>query len=71
MLNLRCSGASCDYQTGEYDPAVAVALLNNHTAAVHASHTRPSELRPRAPRVERPVLTDQISEEHWNGFLKA
>ena len=71
MLNLRCSGASCDYQTGEYDPAVAVALLNNHTAAVHASHTRPSELRPHAPRVERPVLTDQISEEHWNGFLKA
>ena len=47
---------------------VAVALLNNHTAAVHS--TQPTESR-RGPKVDRPVLSDSISEEHWNGFAKS
>ena len=68
MISLQCSGADCGFETGEYDPAVA--LLNNHTAVVHSGNSAPVEVNRRAPRVERPLLTDNISEENWNGFLK-
>ena len=70
MISLQCSGADCGFETGEYDPAVAVALLNNHTAVGHSGNSAPVEVNRRAPRVERPLLTDNISEENWNGFLK-
>ena len=70
MLSLRCSGTGCGFATGEYETAVSIALLNNHTTVVHSGQSTQPEAQ-RAPKVERPVLSDSLSEEHWNGFLKS
>ena len=70
MPNLKCDGTDCSYETGEQDANIAIALLNNHTSTNHVAPTVPRVVR-RAPRVERPTLSDNISEEHWLGFRKS
>ena len=63
----------CAYQTGDGSDLVIAALLNAHVAGTH-THTQnvaqPAQQR-RPPRVERPVLKDNITEETWNAFVQS
>ena len=45
--------------------------MNNHTAVAHGSPPGVQEGRRRAPKVDRPVLSDSLSEENWTAFLKS
>ena len=68
MVNLTCPG--CDYQTGEFNQAIAIAYFNAHLAVAHAAPApAPRPVQPRqTPRVDRPPLTDNITEETGNAF---
>jgi len=67
MPNIHCPVEDCQYATGDFDNAVAAALLMAHTAGSHSAG-RPERHRPRPPKVDRPQLKDNISEETWNAF---
>ena len=48
-----------------------MALLNAHVATAHAApppQAQPVQQQRRTPRVDRPVLSDNITEETWNAF---
>ena len=50
---------------------VAAALLNAHTAGTHSTTNAPQPLERRTPKVDRPILKDNISEETWNAFFQS
>ena len=68
MVNLACPCGQ--FQSGDTNATSAAALLNAHVAIEHAApapQPQPVQQR-RTPRVERPPLTDNITEETWNAF---
>ena len=68
MVNVKCP--CCEYETGESaDSIIAVALLNAHVAGTH-SNSSPSQAR-RAPKVDRPTLKDNVTEETWNAVIQS
>ena len=68
MPNIHCPVENCQYATGDVDNAVAAALLMAHTAGSHSANRLEQPRRPRPPKVDRPQLKDNISEETWNAF---
>ena len=68
MVNLDCHVPGCNYNTGDFNQAIALAYFNAHIATAHGAPA-PEPVQPRrTPRVERPPLTDNITEETWNAF---
>ena len=65
MPDIQCPVAGCTYNTGDFDNAVAAALLMAHTAGDHSAG---SVQQRRPPKVDRPQLADDINEEAWNAF---
>ena len=53
----------CTYTTDDVSDLVAAALLNAHTAGAHSTPAAPQAQPRRTPKVDRPVLKDNISEE--------
>ena len=68
MPNIQCPVEDCQYATGDVDNAVAAALLMAHTAGSHSANSFERPRRSRPPKVDRPQLKDNISEETWNAF---
>ena len=67
MPNLKYSGAGCKFETGEFeDASIVIALLNNHTTVSHSM----LPCAKKGPKVDRPILSDNLTEEKWNGFLQ-
>ena len=76
MANIPCPVEGCQYSTGDSTEAVAIALLNAHVAGTHSNNARPvaaqQMMQPRrTPKIDRPPLKDNISEETWNAFLQS
>ena len=67
MPAIQCPVATCNYSTGDVEPATAAALLilhnHDHTAAPVATNNKQ-----RAPKLERPRITRGSSEEAWDAF---
>ena len=59
----------CEFNTGDGSDLVIAALLNAHVAGSHSQNAAPQQRRP--PKVDRPVLKDNISEETWNAFVQS
>ena len=60
----------CDYETGDGSDLIISALLNAHVAGSHNA-AQPAQPQRRPPKVNRPVLKDNISEETWNAFVQS
>ena len=67
MVVLSCPIPECDYKTEDVEIIGAAALLNLH-AQVHATATATAPNR--APRLERPKLQSNLSNEDWNAFSR-
>ena len=61
----------CAYETGDGSDLVITALLNAHVAGTHTQNVAQPAQQRRPPRVERPVLKDNITEETWNAFVQS
>ena len=68
MPDIECPVDNCIYRTGDVDNAVAAALLTAHTAGAHTANVAHQQRRSRPPKVDRPQLKDNITEETWNAF---
>ena len=72
MVVIQCPCDGCEYETADMSEAVTVALLNAHTAGTHnAPVAGNTQQRRRTPKVDRPVLKDNMTEESWNAFLQS
>lgn len=71
MVRVKCTEASCEWQSEDRDVAmmgmVLAAELNNHTTTTHAAGC--------APRVDanikkpgRPVIKEDTSDQDWTNF---
>ena len=72
MPDIKCPITSCGYATGEVTDAIAVALLNihamTHTATAPAAAAAPSCAK--GPKLERPKIALEASNEDWNAFRR-
>ena len=72
--NINCQVPECEYSVEHASEAVAIALYNSHQA-IHQREPPTnapqamSELQ-RAPRMERPIVGQDILEECWNNFAR-
>ena len=67
MVNVQCPIDGCNYETGNFPPAVVASLLSAHTVGSHTPAAPAAHAR-RPPKVDRPELCDGIDEEAWNTF---
>ena len=70
MPNVRCSFQGCTYEIGDDDAIIVVALLEIHKVQ-HTPQTldvAPRANKQRAPKIERPKISDGSSEETWIAF---
>ena len=67
MVNVQCPIDGCNYETGNFPPAVVASLLSAHTVGSHTPAAPAAPAR-RPPKVDRPELSDGIDEETWNTF---
>ena len=58
-----CQFPDCDYVAEHASEAVAIALFNSH----NNGHQRPSA-KQKVPRIDRPVLKQDISDKEWYSF---
>ena len=68
MVNIVCPIDGCQFETGDYSEAICLAIFNAHQLG---AHTAPPQQSSRVPKVDRPPLNDNISEETWNAFLQS
>ena len=64
---IECQFTDCDYVAEHFSEAVAIAMLTSHNNT-HLGGSVPA-IKQRAPKVERPVLKQDISDEEWQMFL--
>ena len=69
MPNVQCPIDGCAYRTGDHSAAIVAALLSAHTTGAHTA--APNANARRAPKVDRPELSDGTDEEVWNTFLQS
>ena len=74
MPNVHCPFPQCTYETGDVDITVVVQLLDIHKLS-HANananaqpNTQNQSHKQRAPKIERPKVSEGSSEETWNSF---
>ena len=71
MPAIGCPYPDCTFVTDDVDPVVAAALLTIHNNThVNTGHTAaPADTRQKAPKIDRPTVTQGSTEENWNAFL--
>ena len=67
MPIVKCPIEGCTYETGDVDATIVVGLLDIHKL-VHSNATSNNTNKQRAPKIERPKISDGSSEETWNAF---
>ena len=65
-ITLKCQFTGCDWETTNSSEAVAIALLTSH-GNVHI-HAPAIESRSKQPKVDRPELVQDITDEDWESF---
>ena len=65
MPVIDCPIDGCSYNTGDVEANVAVALLTIHNNIHVVSNRAPKQ---RAPKLDRPSISKESSEEVWNTF---
>lgn len=71
MPNVHCSFPNCEYETGELTAELALELLRLHKPAHDAATANSNAERTtkqKAPKIDRPKISDGSSEETWNAF---
>ena len=72
MPNVKCSFEGCTYETGDEEATIVVALLEihkvQHTPQTPTPNVVPRPNKQRAPKIERPKISDGTSEETWIAF---
>ena len=73
MPAVDCPIPGCNFSTADTEPVLAADQLNLHALThTHATATvdpeRLSKQKP--PKIERPVIKKDTSEEDWNTFIK-
>ena len=72
MPIIQCPMPECQYVTDDVDAGIAAALLMVHNN-VHINTTTvgntPAGGKQRAPKIDRPRISKDSSEEVWNAFL--
>ena len=76
MPAITCPFPGCDFEIAETtEPVLAAAQLNlhalthTHATAVNQHHI-PQPAKQKPPKIPRPVITKDTSEEDWNTFVK-
>ena len=69
MVNAPCVVNGCPFRTGDYPAAVVAQMLANHHMDSHAAPAAAPVAQTKAPKVDRPTLSDDMDEEGWNVFL--
>ena len=70
MPAIGCPLPGCQYSTDDTEAVLAAAQLNLH-ALSHTSATVPTTpAKQRPPKIDRPTIEKDTSEEDWNTFLK-
>ena len=64
---ISCQFTGCDYVAEHSSEAVAIAMLTSHNN-VHLGSSLPAT-RQRAPKVDYPVLKQDITDEEWQTFV--
>ena len=70
MPDIKCPIATCGYATGEVADAVAVALLNIHAMTHTAAAPPAAPSCGKGPKLERPKIALEASNEDWNAFCR-
>ena len=72
MVNVTCPNDGYDCETGDVVNVFTAALLNAHTTSNHAQNNVGLPAQPRqTPKIDCPVLKDNITEEMWNDFVQS
>ena len=73
MVNVKCTLAPREFETGDVTEAIAVALLAKHGI----SHQTPNQSTaptapppPQAPKLDRPTVDIGVTIEEWNAFVQ-
>ena len=71
MPAIECPFPDCTYATDDVDAAIAAVLLtiHNNTHTNPGQTTTPADTRQKAPKIDRPSVTQGSTEENWNAFL--
>ena len=67
MPIIQCPIVDCDYVTDDVDASIAAALLIVHNSS-HMAATRPAITKQKPPKINRPCISRDSSEETWNNF---
>ncbi len=66
-MPIKCPIESCEYETPDVDPVVAVALITTHVATFHQGPSLPT-LNARVEKVKRPSISSAGTTEDWLYF---
>ena len=67
-VKLSCQFTGCEWKIENDSEAVAIALLTSHGNVHLRGPARPTETRSKQPKVDRPELIQDISDEDWETF---
>lgn len=71
MPAVTCPLAGCGYSTDDTEPVLAAAQLNLHAIShTHATLPAGAAVKQRPPKIDRPIIRKETSEEDWNTFIK-
>ena len=70
MTILTCPIPGCDFSTQDVDVVGAAAILNVHSNVHVASRPPAPPFAPRGPKLERPRLRLNSTNEDWNAFAR-
>ena len=70
MPEFQCPAEGCTHMVPDLEPVLQAAMLNTHTMDKHSQQPAQPQGRRRPPQVDRPKLTDNMSEVGWNAFLQ-
>ena len=67
-----CPAEGCDFQTGDFEAAIAVDLLKIHAASSHTANapaapvTNTGDRQQQPPKLNRPKISRGMTEEEWS-----
>ena len=68
MPSIACPIADCEYATGDVDPVIAAAALLTVHNNIHIGAAAPHHAKQKAPKLSRPSISSESTEETWNAF---
>ena len=66
-ITIDCQFPGCEYSVTHSDKDVAVAMFQSHNLSHQTSQS--SVQSHKLPKVERPVLNRDVTDEDWHAFL--